>query len=187
MDARYRCFCSVLMHLQVRGASCRERVGVCEGYVIVLMHLQVRGASCPWLWNRRHDATSRTQSATGPASTPQDRPAPGADYHISLQSRQAPPTTPTPPPANNFRRHHAEKPGSKQGPKSRRARRTQAPTLPVVENEQPSAQPPSPSPGTNHGTNRSRRGNEPISGRNTTDLDERPADRLPSAPCRVGR
>ena len=118
MDARYRCFCSVLMHLQVRGASCRERVGVCEGYVIVLMHLQVRGASCPWLWNRRHDATSRTQSATGPASTPQDRPAPGADYHISLQSRQAPPTTPAPPPANSFRRHHAEKPRSKQGPKS---------------------------------------------------------------------
>ena len=63
---------------------------------MVLMHLQVRGASCPWLWNRRHDATSRTQSATGPASTPQDRPAPGADYHISLQSRQAPPTTPHP-------------------------------------------------------------------------------------------
>ena len=113
------------------GGTLQER----RGRHVVLMHLQVRGASCPWLWNRRHDATSRTQSATGPASTPQDRPAPGADYHISLQSRQAPPTTPTPPPANNFRRHHAEKPGSKQGPKSRRARRTQAPTLPVVENE----------------------------------------------------
>ena len=82
------------------------------------MHLQVRGASCPWLWNRRHDATSEAQSATGPASTPQDRPAPGADYHISLQSRQAPPTTPAPPPANSFRRRHAEKPGSKQGLKS---------------------------------------------------------------------
>ena len=147
----------------------------------VLMHLQVRGACWPWLWNRRHDATSGAQSATGPASTPRDRPAPGADYHISLQSRQAPPMSPTPPPTNSFGRHHAEKPGSKQGLKSRRARRTQPPPLPVVENEQPSAQPPSPSPGTNHGADRSRRGNDPISSRNTTDLGER-RERVGGAP-----
>ena len=82
------------------------------------MHLQVRGACRPWLWKRRHDATSGARSATGPASTPRDRPTPGADYHISLQSRQAPPTAPTPPPANSFRRRHAEKSGSKQGLKS---------------------------------------------------------------------
>ena len=109
----------VLMHLQVRGASRHNVLSALADAEKVLMHLQVRGASRPWLWNRRHDATSGARSATGPASTPRDRPTPGADYHISLQSRQAPPTTPTPPPANSFRRHHAEKPRSKQGPKSR--------------------------------------------------------------------
>ena len=41
---------------------------------------------------RRYDATSRARSATGPGSTPPDRPAPGSDYHIVAESRQAPPT-----------------------------------------------------------------------------------------------
>ena len=109
----------VLMHLQVRGASRPDSCFAGSVRKRVLMHLQVRGASRPWLWNRRHDATSGARSATGPASTPRDRPTPGTGYHISLQSRQAPPTTPAPPPANNFRRHHAEKSRSKQGPKSR--------------------------------------------------------------------
>ena len=36
----------VLMHLQVRGASCLERSGHLARGVFVLMHLQVRGASC---------------------------------------------------------------------------------------------------------------------------------------------
>ena len=32
---------------------------------------------CPW--ERRYDATSRARSATGPGSTPPDRPAPGSE------------------------------------------------------------------------------------------------------------
>ena len=33
----------------------------------------------PCLRERRYDATSRARSATGPGSTPADRPAPGSD------------------------------------------------------------------------------------------------------------
>ena len=33
----------------------------------------------PCLRERRYDATSRARSATGPGSTPPDRPAPGSD------------------------------------------------------------------------------------------------------------
>ena len=76
---------AVLIHLQVRGASRLSATNIVRESEDVLIHLQVRGASRPWLWNRRHDATSGARSATGPGSTPRDRPAPGADYHISLQ------------------------------------------------------------------------------------------------------
>ncbi len=68
----------------------------------------------PYPWKPRHTATSRLKIATGPASTPRNRLAPGQNYHLSLKTSQAPPTPPKPPPATNFQRSHAEKSGSKR-------------------------------------------------------------------------
>ncbi len=68
----------------------------------------------PCLWKPRHTATSRGQIATDPASTPRDRLTPPQNYHLSLKTSQAPPTSPMTPPATNFQRSHAEKSGSKR-------------------------------------------------------------------------